>query len=309
MLVAGHIACTGGRSIVEPIQRGVMDVRLRHATAALVVGLHLGGTTGPALLAQDRPGDRQVRARAATYEPAIAAAAARHGVDPRVLWTIAYLETRFRPRLTSPAGAGGLCQLMPATAARFGVTDRYDALQSIEGAAKYVRFLSRTFGGDLDLILAGYNAGEGAVMAYRDGRSIRLGRGKIINPRRITTGGVPPYRETQQYVALGRQVFAGVANAWVFAEPRLRSASEVLGSGRLRDVERARPQAIADAGHTRSIYFADGGTPPSRALELPGAIEIAAAFTESLSPDAGPPRSTGRGVPLSRGTTRSIRFQ
>lgn len=251
-----------------------------------------------AAYAGERPGDSGVRARAAVYEPAIAEAAQRHGVDPRILWTIAYLETRFRPNLTSPAGAGGLCQLMPATAVRFGVTDRYAPLQSIEGAAKYVRVLSRMFNGQLDLILAGYNAGEGAVSAFRSGRTIKLANGKVINPRGIRTGGIPPYRETQNYVALGRRVFAGVDSARVFRVPGLPPARDVIAS------QSAAP-APSPRRPTRSIYFSDAGAPPPRALELPAAEEVAAVFTAGgQAADANAPAP---GAPPVR--TQSIRFE
>lgn len=257
-------------------------------------------------VAQQRPGDRHVRARAAAYEPTIASAAARHGVDPRVLWTIAYLETRFRPQLVSPAGAGGLCQLMPATAARFGVTDRFDAAQSIEGAAKYVRFLTRAFQGNLDLILAGYNAGEGAVMAFRDGRTIRLPGGKVINPRGIRTGGIPPYRETQNYVVLGRQVFAGVDSARVFTAPASGRGDLLATVPRTTAGASAPPAPAPPRRLTRSIYLTDGGMPPPRAVELPGEGEIAAAFAGS--PGQQPRRAVGD-ADGRRAATQSIRFE
>lgn len=282
---------------------------MRRAITVAIIGVLLVGADVRRILAQERPGDRHVRARAAAYEPAIAAAAVKHGVDPRILWTIAYLETRFRPRLTSPAGAGGLCQLMPGTAARFGVTDRYDALQSIEGAAKYVRFLSRTFQGNLDLILAGYNAGEGAVIAFRDGRSIRLGNGKIVNPRRITTGGVPPYRETRQYVALGRQIFDGVERARVFSDSRPYRSGNLHGANarRLQPTNVGAPPVAAR--QTRSIYLADGGTPLPRALDLPQAGEIAAVFSEAAAPPGLRPGQREERADTGRSQTQSIRFE
>ncbi len=105
---------------------------------------------------------------------------ARHGVDTRLLYAIMHQESRFKSRALSHKGAAGLMQLMPGTAARFGVRDRYDPQQSIDGGTKYVRWLLNYFGGREDLALAGYNAGEGAVLKY--GRQI------------------PPYRETREYV-------------------------------------------------------------------------------------------------------------
>jgi len=156
--------------------------------------------------------------RAGFFEPTISRIAAEEQVDPYLLWTIAYNETRFRPWLRSPVGAEGLMQFMPATAARFSLFNPYQPEPAIRAAARYVRFLSNRFGGRIDSILAGYNAGEGAVDAYLTGKTIRAGK-KIINPGGIRTiGGVPPYRETTGYVAHGlviyrllraRQVFSG----------------------------------------------------------------------------------------------------
>jgi soluble lytic murein transglycosylase-like protein len=104
----------------------------------------------------------------------------RNGVDPVLLYAIMHRESSFRRGAVSPKGARGLMQLMPATAARFGVTNIFEPRQNIEGGARYVRFLLNLFDGDVRLTLAGYNAGEGAVMKY--GRR------------------VPPYAETQEYV-------------------------------------------------------------------------------------------------------------
>jgi soluble lytic murein transglycosylase-like protein len=104
----------------------------------------------------------------------------RNGVDPVLLYAIMHRESSFRRMAVSPKGARGLMQLMPGTAARFGVSNIFDPRQNIEGGARYVRFLLDTFGGDVRLALAGYNAGEGAVMKYGN--------------------RVPPYSETQEYV-------------------------------------------------------------------------------------------------------------
>jgi len=104
----------------------------------------------------------------------------RNGVDPALLYAVMHQESSFKARAMSNKGAAGLMQLMPGTAQRFGVRDRFDPRQSVEGGARYIRFLLNYFGGDVHLALAGYNAGEGAVLRY--GRRI------------------PPYRETQNYV-------------------------------------------------------------------------------------------------------------
>lgn len=160
----------------------------------------------------------QLRERARIYEPCITAAAQKHGVDPRVLWTIAFLETRFRPELVSPMKARGLMQFMPATARRFNLSNPHDAKAAIDAAARYVKQLTAQFDGRLELVLAGYNAGEGAVESFLTGRSLRTSSGKVINPRRIKTSGVPPYRETILYVKRGLLVFDRVTSAGVFPD-------------------------------------------------------------------------------------------
>jgi hypothetical protein len=109
----------------------------------------------------------------------IADSSARHGVDPVLIYSIMHRESAFKKMAMSYKGARGLMQLMPATAARFGVRNIFDPAQNIEAGTRYMRWLLNRFGGDVGLALAGYNAGEGAVDKYR---------------------GVPPYRETQEYV-------------------------------------------------------------------------------------------------------------
>jgi transglycosylase-like protein with SLT domain len=107
-------------------------------------------------------------------------AGTEHGVEPLLLYSVMHQESAFNTQATSHKGARGLMQLMPATAARFGVKNIYDPEQNIHGAAQYLRLLLDMFDGDVRLALAGYNAGEGAVKKY--GYS------------------VPPYPETMNYV-------------------------------------------------------------------------------------------------------------
>jgi soluble lytic murein transglycosylase-like protein len=106
--------------------------------------------------------------------------ARRYGIDSYLVYCVMNQESRFNAGATSPAGASGLMQLMPATAARYGVANIYDPAQNIMGGTHYLSDLLRLFGGRVDLALAGYNAGEGAVMKYGN--------------------RVPPYSETQNYV-------------------------------------------------------------------------------------------------------------
>lgn len=148
-----------------------------------------------------------VLSRARMFEATIEETARSEGVDPLLLWTIAYNETRFRPWLTSPKNAQGMMQFMPATAARFGLADPYEPTSSIRAAARYVKYLGRLFDWKLESVLAAYNAGEGTVLAYIQGRELRA-NGKLINAsRRRTAHGVPPYKETVGYVSQGVKIY------------------------------------------------------------------------------------------------------
>ncbi len=130
-------------------------------------------------------------ARVVTPMPAYLAAllsdaATTHGVDPRLLAAVANQESRFNPRAVSAVGACGIMQIMPATARFLGITDVFDVRENVLGGARYLRTLLDTFHGDLDLTLAAYNAGPGAVQKYN---------------------GVPPYRETRAYIASVRAAY------------------------------------------------------------------------------------------------------
>lgn len=116
----------------------------------------------------------------AEHDSYIVDSSRRYGIDPLLIYSQMHQESSFKIRATSNKGASGLMQLMPATARRFGVTKIYDPRQNIDAGVKYMRWLLDTFHGDVVLALAGYNAGEGAVMKYG--------------------WQVPPYRETQEYV-------------------------------------------------------------------------------------------------------------
>jgi hypothetical protein len=104
----------------------------------------------------------------------------RFGIDPYLVFLVIEQESQFKVRAVSPKGARGLMQLMPATARRLGVRHAFDPAENVRGGTKYLKELMQRFNGRVDLVLAGYNAGEGAVMKYGH--------------------KVPPYRETRNYV-------------------------------------------------------------------------------------------------------------
>jgi soluble lytic murein transglycosylase-like protein len=121
----------------------------------------------------------------------IETAAHETGLDPDFLEAVARTESALDPAAVSPAGAVGVMQLMPATARRLGVDPR-DPAQNILGGARYLRAQLDRFDGRIDLALAAYNAGAGRVVQY---------------------GGVPPFRETQAYVALNLARLAHAAES------------------------------------------------------------------------------------------------
>lgn len=127
---------------------------------------------------------------AVPYGDLIHAAARRHGLNPELVAALIRAESAYDARAVSKKGARGLMQLMPATADRFGVATRelFEPERNIEAGTRYLGVLAKRFDGALDLMLAAYNAGEGAVGRY---------------------GGVPPYRETRGYLARIRR-FLGI---------------------------------------------------------------------------------------------------
>jgi soluble lytic murein transglycosylase-like protein len=113
-------------------------------------------------------------------DAAVRQIAAEQSLPPELLHSVIQVESNYNPGAVSPKGAQGLMQLIPETARRFGVSDSFDPVENIQGGAKYLKYLLDLYKGDYPRALAAYNAGEKAVAKY---------------------GGVPPYPETQNYVA------------------------------------------------------------------------------------------------------------
>jgi len=141
------------------------------------------------------------------YDSHIEAAASVYGVAAELVRAVIRAESEFDAYAVSSKGAQGLMQLMPATARRFGVTDPFDARQNIFAGTQFLRLLLDLFDGDVALALAGYNAGENAVLRYK---------------------GIPPYRETRGYV---KKVQAYLGSSAAASAPR---ASSFAPSGGVR---------------------------------------------------------------------------
>ncbi len=123
--------------------------------------------------------DRRIRVNYAQYDTMIQKAAEKYKIDSALIKAVIKAESNFNHQAVSPKGARGLMQLMPATASYLQVQDSFHPEKNIDGGVRYLRYLLSRFNGNLSLALAAYNAGEKAVMKYK---------------------GVPPYRETQDYV-------------------------------------------------------------------------------------------------------------
>jgi hypothetical protein len=122
------------------------------------------------------------------YDQAIADAARIHDLDPALIHAVIKAESAFHPFVVSRAGAQGLMQLMPALCDEMGVADPFDPVQNILAGSQYLKAMIDRHDGDLDLAIASYNAGPGAVARY---------------------GSIPPYRETIRYVEKVKQFLAG----------------------------------------------------------------------------------------------------
>ena len=156
----------------------------------------------------------------------------RYGIDPLLIYAQMHQESSFKLKALSYKGASGLMQLMPATARRLGVTNIYDPKQNIEGGVKYMRMLLDMFGQDVNLALAGYNAGEGAVMKY--GYQI------------------PPYNETREYV---RRISARYGS---ISDPTIASHTPRINNTLAAKLEKKEAAPLSIEQNAVAIKLADG---------------------------------------------------
>jgi soluble lytic murein transglycosylase-like protein len=162
----------GGRQLFvnyePPVQTRASVTKQRSSAIYLPAEASFTGRERPAV-SFDRDG----------VEKLVREAAERHRVDPALVRAVIETESNWNPGAMSPKGAAGLMQLMPTAAQRFGVYDRFNPQQNVEAGVKYLKALLQRYDGNLDLALAAYNAGEGAVDRAH---------------------GVPAFRETRNYV-------------------------------------------------------------------------------------------------------------
>ena len=162
------------------------------------------------------------------YRELIERTALQHGIHPDLVFAVAAVESNFNVRAVSEKGAQGLMQLMPDTAARFGVVDAFNPAENVLGGVRYMRYLLDLFKGDSRLAVAAYNAGENVVIASR---------------------GVPPYPETRRYVDRVLKMFGG-------------KRPFVPGAGARAPAARATPQPISSYTDAAGVvHITDGEAP------------------------------------------------
>jgi len=162
------------------------------------------------------------------YRELIERTALQHGIHPDLVFAVAAVESNFNVRAVSEKGAQGLMQLMPETAARFGVVDPFNPAENVLGGVRYMRYLLDLFKGDSRLAVAAYNAGENVVIASR---------------------GVPPYPETRRYVDRVLKMFGG-------------KRPFVPGAGVRAPAARATPQPISSYTDAAGVvHITDGEAP------------------------------------------------
>jgi soluble lytic murein transglycosylase-like protein len=173
------LAAASGRAdnnIYTSFENGVISFTNTHKKGTL----YTHGSPGSARSSDPTLGN------VARFDEHIRAAAALYQIPEELVRAVIRVESGFDPRAVSRTNARGLMQLMPETAQRMLVTDVFDPRQNIFGGVRYLRVLANLFNGDIELTIAGYNAGENAVISH---------------------GGIPPYEETRTYVVKVMQYY------------------------------------------------------------------------------------------------------
>ncbi|MEZ5479221.1 MAG: lytic transglycosylase domain-containing protein [Thiolinea sp.] len=208
----------------------------------------------------------QLNRRAEPFHEPIHTHARQYGVESALVKAVITIESCYNDRALSPKGAQGLMQLIPATAERFGVSDAFDSAQNVRGGTRYLSWLSKRFGGDLQKVLAAYNAGEGKVDLY---------------------DGIPPYRETRNYV---RDVLAVYKKFKQSETPALPAATASA-----QTQSRPAPPVVQQAVLRRPV----NPPPQPQAVQLEAQIVIGG-VSRSVSPPAvaaTPPRPAAQPQP------------
>ncbi len=176
------------------------------------------------------------------FDHIIQQAAQQHGVSEGLIKAVMHTESGFNVNARSPVGAQGLMQLMPATARRFNVSNAYDPHENIMAGAKYLAWLLKRFNGNTTLALAGYNAGEGNVAKY---------------------GGVPPFRETQDYV---RRVTSRYSNLYA-SGVNASSSNSAITANNNSNTQSQNAQVIAQSeNYTASNHQVAANKRPQRQI-------------------------------------------
>jgi soluble lytic murein transglycosylase-like protein len=226
LVTAFFAAATAGADVRMAVKRDGTKVIYN-------VGGSPRGARGADLKWLARKHDRRSR-----YDPIIERYAAKYDIDPVLIRAVIQVESDFNPQCVSHKGARGLMQLMPGTARRYGVAKIHDPEENIHGGIQYLAYLIRLFNGDLTRALAGYNAGENAVIRY---------------------GGVPPYEETSAYVKRALTVYYGRPHGAAISFAGGRGPNSLKGG-----FGRPAPPSTRRASRTKAVVQ------PVAAAMLPG---------------------------------------